>query len=385
MKTRTIFDEGDTTRPPAGGRDALHVSAQAHEGRKNSGVFDPEPDGTMTLDVTYTTPLVPPGEPTYEIVGDLRNFKILMLDKDVRFVRLTFSRLTFTSRSGRKTDVHPEISNVEFDGPLKFVDSIKDYLKTPGTGPSIDVAPDSVTAGFSLQIPNIPAGALTIMNIVFYAGLRIPFNGTPVRARFALSSREHPFLCTWIGFGGGGFFALELGLDGIEMFEMDTVGGAAVALDAVLVTVEVHAYFGIHLGIGKNDKGNEIIDQISYIRYGGHCNVWGFWGFTIDLYLGLEYDGVANELWGQAKLTVELTYMWLTKDVELSVERRIAGPSGASGIDPGPTASMFKLASATTPGDTPTASSADSPPLGYATLINQNEWNAYAAAFAADA
>ena len=248
----------------------------------------------------------------------------------MRFVRLTFSRLTFTSRSGRKTDVHPEISNVEFDGPLKFVDSIKDYLKTPGTGPSIDVAPDSVTAGFSLQIPNIPAGALTIMNIVFYAGLRIPFNGIagprPVRA-------EQPRAPVPVHLDRvrrrAASSPSSSGSTASRCSRWTPWAARAVALDAVLVTVEVHAYFGIHLGIGKDDKGNEIIDQISYIRYGGHCNVWGFWGFTIDLYLGLEYDGVANELWGQAKLTVELTYMWLTKDVELSVERRIAGPSGA--------------------------------------------------------
>jgi hypothetical protein len=362
-------------------------------------VFDPRPDGTMTLDVTYRTPLIPPGEPTYEIVGDLRRFKVLMLSKDLPFVRLTFARLTFTSRSGAKTDVHPEISNVEFDGPLKFVDSIKDYLRTPGTGPFIDLQPDSVSAGFNLQIPNIAAGAMTLMNIVFSAALRIPFNGSPARARFALSSREHPFLCTWIGLGGGGFFALELGLDGIELFEMDTVGGASVALDCVLVTVEVHAYFGVHFGFGKDDNGDEVIDQFSYIRYGGHCNVWGFWGFTIELYLGLAYDGARNELWGQARLTVELTYMWLTKDVELSVERRIAGPSNPDGIAaaaagglgatalfrPGESTAGAVQASATQePAATGTAA-ADAPPLGYATLVSHNEWNTYAAAFAADA
>jgi hypothetical protein len=315
-------------------------------------------------------------------------------------VRLTFSRLTFTSRSGAKPDIHPESSMVEFDGPLKFVDAMKDYLKTPGTGPFIDVQPDSVSAGFNLQIPNIAAGAMTLMNIVFSAALRIPFNGSPARARFALSSREHPFLCTWIGLGGGGFFALELGLDGIEMFELDTVGGASVALDCVLVTVECHAYFGVHFGIGKDDQGDDVIEQVSYLRYGGHCNVWGFWGFTMELYLGLEYDGVRNELWGQARLTVEVTYMWLSKELELSVERRIAGPSNPDGIaaaagsDPNATTAVFRpgestggvvLASATQAPAATQPAPAATPPMGFATLVTQNEWNSYAAAFAADA
>ena len=395
MKSRPVHPNGDTGLPPEAMETRFTYRPELK--RDAAGFFDPRPDGTMTIDVTYRTPLLPPGEPVYEIVGDLRRFKILMLGKDAPFVRLTFARLTFTSRSGQKPDVHPEISQVEFDGPLKFVDSIKDYLKTPGTGPNIEVAPTHVSAGFSLQIPNIATGALTILNIVFSAGLRIPFNGTPARARFALSSREHPFLCTWIGLGGGGFFAIELGLDGIELFEMDVVGGASCAIDAVLITVEVHAYFGIHLGIGKDANGDDLIEQISYIRFGGHCNVWGFWGYTIDLYLGLAYDADRNELWGQARLTIELTYMWLTKDVELSVERRIAGPAGAAGIDPeaatattlartaGSGGSGIVLASATTGAGTTSSTAAPTPPpLGFGTLVSQNDWNAYAAAFASD-
>ena len=89
--------------------------------------------------------------------------------------------------------------------------------------------------------------------------------------------------------------------------------------------------------------------------------------------------------------------MWLTKDVELSVERRIAGPAGAAGIDPeaatattlartaGSGGSGIVLASATTGAGTTSSTAAPTPPpLGFGTLVSQNDWNAYAAAFASD-
>jgi hypothetical protein len=317
-----------------------------------------------------------------------------MVGTNLRFIRLHFSRLTFTARSGRNPDITPFIEKVELDGPLKFVDDIKDYLKTPGTGPNIDITPTQISAGFTLHIPNIPAGAVTIINIAFSASLIIPFNGDPARARFAMSSREHPFMVTYLALGGGGFFAIELGLDGVKYFELDIVAGVEAAIDLILVTAEVHYLFGCHIGIDSDNK----VDQISYIRIGGHCGVWGVWAVTLDMYLALNYDSDSNVLWGQARFTIEIEYLFLSKSVELSVERRIAGPAGGQGegipADAAAAAQASRLAagqggslalaSPTGTADA-TTTTTTTPSLGYATLVSQNEWNAYAAAFATNA
>ena len=392
FKSRPIYEGDDTSRPPK----AIETTFNFKPTLKKDplGLFTPKADGSMTLDVRYLAPVVPPGEPTWEVVGDLRRFAITMVGTDLRFIRLHFSRLTFTARSGRKPDVTPYIETVELDGPLKFVDSIKDYLKTPGTGPNIDVTPSQISAGFTLQIPNIPAGAVTIMNIAFSATLIIPFNGDPARARFAMSSREHPFLVTYLALGGGGFFAIELGLDGVKYFELDIVAGVEAAIDLILVTAEVHYLFGCHIGIDSNN----VVDQISYIRIGGHCGVWGVWSVTLDMYLALNYDPDRNELWGQARFSIEIEYLFLSKSVDLFVERRIAGPAGASGIpESAATAALapgsgggqdgsVALASFTRSADSSATLTADtSPSIGYATLVTQNEWNTYAAAFATNA
>jgi hypothetical protein len=390
MKSRPIYD-GDPTQPPRFMETTFQLKPQLKEDPTKT--FTPKSDGSLTLDILYQTPVVPPGEPTWQIVGDLRRFTVTLIgaDEDTRFIRLHFSRMTFTARNGGKPDITPYIDKVELDGPLKFVDSIKDYLKTPGTGPNIDVTPSQVSAGFTLQIPNIPAGAVTIINIAFSATLIIPFNGDPARARFAMSSREHPFLVTYLALGGGGFFAIEVALDGVKFFEMDIVAGVEAAIDLILVTAEVHYLFGCHLEIGADDR----VGQISYIRIGGHCGVWGIWSVTLDLYLALDYDSETNELWGQAQFTIEIEYVFLSKTVSFDFERRIAGPAGASGIEDGATAALLApassggsvmLASFSQPSDaTAGAAAASSAPIGFASLVSQNDWNAYAAAFASNA
>ena len=48
------------------------------------------------------------------------------------------------------------------------------------------------------------------------------------------------------------------------------------------------------------------------------------------MYLALSYDSDTNELWGQARFSIEIEYLFLSKSVDLFVERRIAGPAGAT-------------------------------------------------------
>ena len=85
---------------------------------------------------------------------------------------------------------------------------------------------DGVNAGYTLGIPSIAVGMFSLQNISLSAELNLPFTGKPVRARFALCDRENPFLLTVSMFGGGGFFRIGTGLDGIESFEAALEFGA---------------------------------------------------------------------------------------------------------------------------------------------------------------
>jgi hypothetical protein len=256
------------------------------------------------------------------------------------------------------------------------VNTLKDYLKLGSTGPSIDIQPTSVTAGFSIPIPTIGVGVLTIQNIAFGAGVTVPFTGKPARARFNFSEREDQFLVTVMGLGGGGFFAISLGLDGLEILEMGIEVGASVALDLGVASGEVHALAGFYYRLEKGTPDKCEID--GYVRLGGSVNVLGIASVSVEFYLGLKYQSEPdNELWGQASLTVEVEVLCFSKSFSFTVERRIAGGSSASAsLMPG------VLAVGSNGGHMASLAAKTKPAFNITDLMNQSEWTEYAAAFA---
>jgi hypothetical protein len=206
--------------------------------------------------------------------------------------------------------------------------------------------------------------------------------------RFNFCEREDPFLVTVIGLGGGGFFAIALGLDGMEIFEMSIEVGASVALNLGVASGEVHALAGFYYKLERieqdpdpanPDKPTDYdkIELEAYIRLGGSVNVLGIASVSVEFYLGLKFAKPPNELWGQASLTVEVEVLCFSKSFSFTVERRIAG-GGASA------SAMAGILAVTSGGSHLASVPARTKPLfNFTDLMNQDEWDAYAGAFAA--
>src|SRR6202023_3032345 len=94
-----------------------------------------------------------------------------------------------------------------------------------------------------------PVCVFSLQNLKFDAGLTIPFDGTPVRARFGLCTRDDPFILTIECFGGGGFFSLAVGADGIEALEVSLEFGAAIALDFGVASGSASIMAGIYFAL----------------------------------------------------------------------------------------------------------------------------------------
>ncbi len=383
MVTNTIYPNGDTTQPPK----EIVVTFNFEPGLHADplGIFDPT-GAKMTLDAKFVAPILPPGEPTYEIVGDLTNFAVTLLGSSAPLITLTFNELKFTTKSGKKPNVDVDIRDVKFDGPLAFVNTLKDFLKLGGSpGPSMELLPTQVTAGFALPIPTVGVGVLTIQNINFGASLTIPFTGKPARARFNFSERQDTFLVTVLGLGGGGFFALALGTDGLEVLEASIEVGASVALNLGVASGEVHALAGIYFKLERIEKTDTVPehDQASltgYVRLGGSVDVLGIASVSVEFYLGLTYEfPPTNELWGQASLTVEVEVLCFSKSFSFSVERRIPGPDLSS------SAMAPAIAAAGTAGSHLASLAARRQVANgftFVDLVSEDEWDEYAAAFA---
>jgi hypothetical protein len=169
---------------------------------------------------------------------------------------------------------------------------------------------------------------MSLQNMSLGVKLVVPFTGNPARVRFNFCEREQPFLLTIFAIGGGGFFAIEIGLDGVERLEAALEFGASLALDIGVASGEVHIMGGIYFEMEKVGQPEETVALTSYIRMGGSLEILGIITLSIEFYLGMTFQKPPNELWGQATLTVKIEILFFSASVELSVERRLAGGEG---------------------------------------------------------
>jgi hypothetical protein len=376
ITNNVVYPGGDNTLPPQAVETHLDWYPDL-KGDEPLHIFEPSTSTSLEVKGVFVTPIDPPGTPTYNITGDLRNFWVNLIgDGSLLFLKFHFTKVVFTVTTGKKPDVDVDIDKTEFAGQLEFVNPLKDFMSKMGSGFSLDITPTQVSVGLSLPIPTITVGIVTIQNISLGFKLTIPFTGDAARVRFNFCERENPFILTVFAIGGGGFFAIEVGLDGVERLEAALEFGASMALDIGVASGKVYIMGGIYFEMEKVGQPDETISLTAYIRMGGSLKILGLITLSIEFYLGLTFQKPPNELWGQAKLTVKVEVLFFSASVELSVERRIAG--GDSG------GSSRPLSAAGYGSQKGNLSKTKASLAGgnFEDLINEEEWGEYTEAFA---
>jgi hypothetical protein len=363
------------------------------------------PSGATTvlkIDGRVRTALTPAGagQVTYAMTGLLRNFSLKLLPS-AEVIQLDFASLTFTAQTGQQPRLAPQVANVAFLGPLAFVEDLKPYLgdllgnkggsaalaggmavaslrraplhaATP-SGPSLEVTPAGITAGYTLAIPSVAVGIFGLQNIKLSAGLTLPFNGSAARVRFAFCRREDPFTLTVSGFAGGGFLGLELTPSGIDLFEGALEFGGNLALDLVVASGSAYVMAGIYFKMAQDetDAAKTDFTLSGYLRCGGALSVLGLATIAVEFYLGLTYvnSGGTGSLAGEATVMVEVEIGFVSKSVSLTVRKQFAGSSSAA-LAGQPHLAALGLAPRPA-----------TPPL-FKDTMTQSSWNAYVAAFA---
>jgi hypothetical protein len=320
LTTTVLYPGGDESQLP----DGVEANLDWKPTVKSDplGLFKPSAGSVFQLQAKVTSRLAASGQPQapeYLVHGELTNFKIDLIAPVTSFLIVEFEKFTLDAGSGRKTDVVPKIRSVEFAGPLAFVNELKEFLK--GYGFEIDLSGGGVTAGYTLPIPAITAGVMSLENISVSAAITIPFTGDPVRLRFAFCSRENPFLLRVYCFGGGGFVGLSLGIDGVELLELSFEFGACMSLDIGVASGGVYAMAGIYIKM-ENDAAS----LTGYLRLGGSLSVLAIITLSLEFYMGLTYETAGNKVWGEARLTVEIEILFFSASVEMSVRREFVDP-----------------------------------------------------------
>lgn len=293
-------------------------------------VFKAELEGvpaSLDLTATFWAPKSAGTDAKSLIVGDLRHFAVALLPS-APFLEVRFDRLRFQSETGKKTDVDVDIREVVFAGPLEFVDQLRHYLSFGSGGFSVALEPTQVKAGFELPIPSITLGVFSLQNLTFAAGTTIPFTGQPIRFRFGFNTVDNPFLLSVMIFGGGGFFELAIGADGVESFQAALEFGAMAALNFGVASGSVSVTAGIYLAIGvanPPDNPDGAAELTGFIKLKGEVEVLGIISLGIFMKAGFTYIPATKKAAVRAVIVVEINVLLFSASVEIEYEKTFGG------------------------------------------------------------
>ena len=290
------------------------------------------PGTTLTIDVLLTQHFTEqPTPPSAQLHGSLVDFEIDFAE----IIRIGFNELTFSKVDNKKLDVHVDIPSdgVKFEGPLAFLNELEKYLDPQSflDPPVLSISPTGVVVGYTLALPPLTVGVFALQNIALGAILSLPFGGgieDRMRVRFNLSERHDPFRLTVLIFAGGGFFAVSLGADGMEILEVALEFGASFELDIGVASGGVSAMAGIYFRLEVSPYRLELD---AYLRINGHVSVLGLITISIEFYLELSYKeldvgGVTkSKLVGRATVTVKVEVLFFSTSVSMTVERKFSG------------------------------------------------------------
>ncbi|MFL5284346.1 MAG: hypothetical protein ACJ8AW_25985, partial [Rhodopila sp.] len=288
--------------------------------------------GDVTKALNLNTTIVMPlqgGESQVSIHGELNDFTLSLGN----VIGIAINQIAFDAPAGQKLTVSASMPPTDDNGPIEFLGDLS-FLNTlrqliPSSGfqdpPSLDVTADGITAGYSLPLPNFGVGVFSLENIALSAALTLPFfSPNPIRFRFAFCSREHPFLISVSLLGGGGFFGLTVGPDGVEILEASIEVGANVSIDVVVASGNVHIMAGVYL---KFDLVGQSSQLTGYLRAGGSLDVLGLISASIEFYLGFTYYfGRPCNIAGEATVTIEVHVLFFSASVSASLRRQFADP-----------------------------------------------------------
>jgi hypothetical protein len=291
----------------------------------------PRADGiSISLHARMERPL-DGGPPRSTVTTELRNFTFDFLN----VLEVHFDALSFRSENGGKPDVSAELApgsdgGVVFKSPLSFLNALRNFIPDDGFSdpPALEVGPTGIKVGYSLALPPVPAGVFALQNVKLGAALHLPFTDGRASLRFNFAERHDEFLLAVQGLGGGGFFTMALGLDGIEMIEAALEFGASVSLDLGVasgsVTVMAGVYFRHEVLDPKPVPVRGSTKLTGYLRLNGEVEVLGLVSVSIDLFMGLTYQDNPERIEGVATLTIKIDLTLFSKSVDLTVRRTFA-------------------------------------------------------------
>jgi hypothetical protein len=295
-------------------------------GLRNYELFKPN-GSVFSIESIMETPLNG-SEPSFRLEGKLTDFTVNLLPS-VELVALHFRSLSFTAVNGQKPDLSVDLKDFEFKGILAFVNRLLEVIPLDGFSdpPDLAISAEGIKLGFSLGIPTVGVGIFSMQNISLSAGVFLPLlTGKKLNFHFAFCERQQPFILTVSLFGGGGFFGIDIGIDGVTMVEAALEFGASAAINLGVAKGSASIMGGFYF-----QKAGAGFELTGYFRAAGSLSVLGIISVSLEFYLALTYTSkgaggaYAGAMWGQASLTVKIEILFFSTSVSVKMERQFAG------------------------------------------------------------
>jgi hypothetical protein len=127
-------------------------------------------------------------------------------------------------------------------------------------------------------------------------------------------------------FGGGGFVGLQASPKGLVLVEGALEFGARVSLDFGVASGSIEAMGGVYYRHEDNK-----FTLTGYFRLRGEVELLGIASVSLTCELSLTYrdkGGGKDEMYGQAKVTLEVEVAFIEYSASFTVERHFAGSAG---------------------------------------------------------
>ena len=288
-------------------------------------IFYPSnPQQTLNLAIQIQSSNTAP--PVIDILAEMVDFQLNLIgDGNAGLMQLPFQRIGFHAGSNGKTEVDVVFGDMKFLGVLGFVNTLRGIIPFDGFSdpPLVSVAPDGVTAGFDIGLPNVGIGVFSLENISLGADARVPFLGDAVTIGFHFCTKDSPFRLTVMCIGGGGWVTLRASPKRMVLLDVGLEASAELAIDLGVASGSVSIAVGVYLQLTDDDG-----KLTGYFRIRGQVDVLGLVSASITLELSLSYDFHHGKAVGRATIAVEVHVLFFSASVEVTCERRLAGSSG---------------------------------------------------------
>jgi hypothetical protein len=290
------------------------------------GILEFVPQGrTTSLSLRATTTIYrDPPRAQAELKANLDAFNLVLLDLiEVQFGGVTLESRYALGESPGPPNIAPDLRAVRFRGPLEFVNTLQEKLKGLfGDEFQLDIDSSYIRVGVGASLPPISFGVVSLRNIALTSRLSLPLLQNPLRYEFALSSFRTPFELSVMGFAGRGSFMTAFDTSGLRELRGSFEFGGALSFDIGIASGGLYVMAGAYYEITNGST------QFSgYLRAGGGLDVLGLIHVSVEFFLGMRYraHNGQSQLFGFCQVTVSIEFCFFSIDVNLRMEKQLAG------------------------------------------------------------